>query len=113
MIDVDSCVSALGITKAELGRRLGLPRKSNTLSLYNKGKSTPTFEMCVKLLDAGMSIEELFGSEIADKVVVSRKVQNKPTEITLDMDNPIVQKAFQKALSDAFTKASKSLLDEQ
>lgn len=51
----------MGVCKAELCRRLGIDPKSNILSSYEKGRTNPSHEMAVKLLNLGMTVEELFG----------------------------------------------------
>lgn len=109
MADISSFTNALGISKAELCRRLGLKPKSNTLSLYDKGKSNPPYEMCKKLLELGMTVEELFGPEIAAKVVISRnelKAEQAAYNPKINFDDPAVQAGITKALSDVFAKAA-------
>lgn len=109
MIDVDSFKDRLGITKSELARRLGLDSKSNTLSLYAKGKSFPTYEMCCKLLDMGMTIEELFGPDIAAKVVVTKNAlqeRHAAYNTRLDFNDPEVKAAMAQALSDILAKST-------
>lgn len=112
MVDIQSFCGFLGIKKAELARRLGLPYKSNTLSMYDKGKLTPTYEMCVKLLEMGMSIDELFGAEIASNVTVFRNSTKSVAPAKLDLNDPAVKEAMQQALSDVLLKASQSLADK-
>jgi hypothetical protein len=51
-------------TKADLLRDLDLDPKSSLISAYVSGRAMPSYEMCVKLLDCGMTVEELFGPEI-------------------------------------------------
>lgn len=103
MVDINSFTSRLGITKADVARQLGLDPKSNTLSLYSKGKSFPPFEMCRKLLMAGMTIQELFGDEVADNVVVyadKKPVQDVNFEAKIDFDDPVTKSALARAISD-------------
>lgn len=57
-----------GRSKADLLRDLGQDPKSSLIAAYVSGRSMPSYEMCVKLLNAGMSIEELFGKEIWENV---------------------------------------------
>lgn len=109
MADISSFTTALGISKAELCRRLGLDSKSNTLSLYDKGKSNPPYEMCKKLLELGMTVEELFGPEIAAKVVISRnplRDAQAAYNAKINFDDPAVQAGLKKALGDIFTQAA-------
>lgn len=95
---------------------MGLKPKSNTLSLYDKGKSNPPYEMCKKLLELGMTVEELFGTEIAKNVIVFRnkpeEKQQAPVEVRLDFKDPAVQQAVSQAVSDALRNAAQSLSDK-
>ena len=61
---VESFLVRTGLSKADLLRKLGLDPKSSLIAAYITGMATPAYEMCVRLLQNGMSIEELFGEEI-------------------------------------------------
>lgn len=52
--------------------------KKPTVYAWSAGKRTPTFEMCVKLLEAGMTVEELFGKPYLSSVKEShQEFENK------------------------------------
>lgn len=63
MIDLDSFLSRMGLTKAGLSRSLGMDPKTSIWASYEKGRSDPSFEVCRGLLKLGMTVEELFGVE--------------------------------------------------
>ena len=63
MIDLESFLKREKLTKAALCRKIGIDPKSSLLSAYEKGRSCPSYEICVELLKAGMTVEELFGVE--------------------------------------------------
>ena len=79
-IDIESFLDRMKMTKAELLRRIGEDPKSSILSAYEKGRSYPSFEMCAKLLKAGMKVAELFGIEY--------RVAPTPSNIPKGYDTP-------------------------
>ena len=68
VIDLKSYLNRTGFSKADLCRKLGLDAKSSLLSSYEKGRSDPSYDMCVKLLQLGMTVEELFGKPYLSSV---------------------------------------------
>lgn len=68
MVKIDTYLRRTGMTKSALLRLIGEDPKSSILSAYEAGRSNPSYEKCVKLLLNGMTIDELFGDEIAQKV---------------------------------------------
>lgn len=59
--------------QSELGKLLG--KSQATISLWEKG-SYPTYDMCKKLLEMGMTVEELFGEEAALGCMMKDRVEN-------------------------------------
>lgn len=60
MIRIKDFIKRAGIPgQAELARALGV--SNNTVSMWATGKRTPTFKVCRRLLEMGMTVEELFG----------------------------------------------------
>ena len=55
-------------SQKELAAKLGT--SDSNVSKWVAGRGYPSFELVAKLLLLGMSIEELFGKEVADKVKV-------------------------------------------
>lgn len=65
MVGLKSFLNRLNMTKADLCRELDIDPKSSLLSSYEKGRTYPSYEKCKKLLEMGMTVEELFGREAA------------------------------------------------
>ena len=55
----------------DLARAIGV--KKSTVDAWSAGVRTPTYEMCVKLLDAGMTVEELFDKPYISSVKESHQ----------------------------------------
>lgn len=67
MIDIDSFIRRENIKdQKELARTLKVT--DNTVSMWANGKRTPTFKVCRKLLEMGMTVEELFGKPYRSSV---------------------------------------------
>lgn len=94
VIDLKSYLNRTGFSKADLCRKLGLDAKSSLLSSYEKGRSDPSYDMCVKLLQLGMTVEELFG---VNYMPLDNSNEQNPIKIT-DAD-----------LSRAFLRAAEIL----
>lgn len=59
-MDIQGFIDRVGIADHEaLAERLGT--KKPTVDSWSSGARTPTYDMCVRLLDLGMTVEELFG----------------------------------------------------
>ena len=104
-----SYLNRTGFSKADLCRKLGLDAKSSLLSSYEKGRSDPSYDMCVKLLQLGMTVEELFGKECADRLLqnsVGLPLQ-LPPEIANDPD---FQKGLQQSIDAKVSAAVKAEL---
>lgn len=60
MIDINGFIRRAGIDGQEgLAEKLGITRKA--VASWSSGDRSPTYDMCVRLLEAGMTVEELFG----------------------------------------------------
>ena len=81
--------------QTELAERLGLTQ--GAVSAWNSGNRTPPYETCAQLLAMGMTIEELFGSEIAGIV---RNGDKKQPKISEDEIFSLVKKALAKLGSE-------------
>lgn len=53
----------------ELAERLGITQ--GAVSAWGSGIRAPRYEDCKRLLEMGMTIEELFGAEISNKINLS------------------------------------------
>ena len=60
MVNVQEFIRRVGIADhEELAQRLGI--KKGTVDSWSSGSRNPTYDVCVRLLDLGMTVEELFG----------------------------------------------------
>lgn len=66
-MELKEFVKRVGIKSLEdLADMIGA--KKPTVYAWSAGTRTPTYEMCVKLLEAGMTVEELFGKPYISSV---------------------------------------------
>ena len=90
MIEIERFLLRTNQSKADLLRALGEDPKSSLLSAYASGRSKPSFEMCKKLLLQGMSISELFGDEVDEKIkllyieTVSSSMSRNPRDVVVN-----------------------------
>lgn len=69
-IQIQKFMERLGIrNQAELAARLGLTQAA--VSAWNAGVRKPAYEVCVQLLEMGMTVEELFGKAAAENSMTS------------------------------------------
>lgn len=67
MVNVQGFIDRVGIADHfELAAKLGV--KKSTVDSWSSGARTPTYDVCVKLLDLGMTVEELFGKPYQSSV---------------------------------------------
>lgn len=60
MVNIKEFIRRAGLKgQDDLAERLGV--KTSAVSAWSSGKRTPTYEMCERLLELGMTVEELFG----------------------------------------------------
>lgn len=71
MVNVKEFIARIGIGQDELAKRLGL-KPSTVYSWTSKG-TTPTYEVCQKLLEMGMTVEELFGKPYLSSIRASHE----------------------------------------
>lgn len=61
-MNIQDFIKRVGIANhGELAKKVGVSKK--TVDSWSSGDRTPTFEVCQKLLDLGMTVEELFGKQ--------------------------------------------------
>ena len=98
-MDVKSFLDRTNRSKADLLRELGLDPKSSLISSYIAGRSNPSFEVSVKLLQLGMTPLELFGEEIDKKLrayysrSLPHSVENTGFKEGMDMANKPLTRA--------------------
>jgi len=87
-MDFDGFLERTNKSKADLLREIGLDPKSSLLSAYIAGLSMPSYDMCIKLLQCGMTIEELFGKNIWEIVkgneLDASRIQNVTDEYCVE-----------------------------
>lgn len=66
MVDICGFLARTGISGVDLQKKLDV--SSGLLSNYKAGKANPSYSMLLKLLQEGMTIEEMFGHEIWEQV---------------------------------------------
>lgn len=66
MVDICAFLARTGMDGVELQGKLEV--SSGLLSQYKAGRSNPSYTMLCKLLDEGMTIEEMFGTERWNKI---------------------------------------------
>lgn len=95
---IDKFLERTGRSKADVLRAVGEDPKSSLLSAYASGRSKPSFEMCQKLLMQGMTVRELFGKEVEDKIkaVYSRELES----MTFGSPRDIVIKGLKALVSE-------------
>lgn len=72
-----------GMTQRELALKMGC--SSGLVGAWSSGSGVPSYEKIIKLLLVGMSIEEMFGKDIAEKTQVFSE-QTKELPSTTDHD---------------------------
>lgn len=66
MFDCNSFLNRKGWKQRELAQRLNIG--TSTVGMWCTGKSTPSYDVIVKLFKLGVTMEELFGEEIGKLV---------------------------------------------
>lgn len=69
MVDVDSFLDRIKLSKADAMRKINGDPKSSLLTAYEKGRSNPSYDVIVKLIQMGITAEELLGKELANKLM--------------------------------------------
>ena len=76
---IDSFMKRLGCkNQQELADKLGMSQ--GAVSAWGSGTRSPRYEDCVRLLQMGMTVEELFGEDAAKSVAVSNFKIDENTE---------------------------------
>lgn len=74
MVNVQDFINRIGISShKELADRLGI--KKRAVDSWSSGDRYPTYEMIGQLFKMGMTLEELFGREIANVVKAQLKAE--------------------------------------
>lgn len=82
MVKVQDFINRVGIADHhELALKLGT--KKSRVDSWSAGSRTPTYDMCVKLLELGMTVEELFGKPYLSSVGKSHEMLDIKVEDAL------------------------------
>jgi len=76
IFDISSFLARKNLTHAELAEQLDC--STSLVSVWASRDQTPSFDKCLKLMELGMTFEEMFGTELTNKATV---FLNKPKEI--------------------------------
>lgn len=108
MMDIDSFLNRTNKRKADLLRDLGMNPKSSLISAYISGASNPSYDVMLKLIELGITAQELFGEEIGSKLV-----QNSAPSIPPELSNdPDFQKGLQQAIDAKVSATVKTELEK-
>lgn len=103
MVDIKSFIDRKHMSKADLARALDIDPKTSVISAYEKGRAGPSYSVCKKLLVLGMSVQELFGKEVAEKTVIfTEELANRDVQNTLTKDEivAIIEQKMAEAKKD-------------
>lgn len=101
MVKIEDFLTRTGLSKADFLRLLGEDPKSSILSSYAAGRSSPSFDMCQKMILNGMLPEEIFREDVAKALYAtidkqkSLKNPKSPTEIVMEGLRGILSKLEQ------------------
>lgn len=78
-------LSRQNLTQESLAQKIGVKR--GTIAQWNTGRTDITRENCGKLLAEGMSLEELFGDEVA--LIVRKEILNS-VDVTKNQSSSVL-----------------------
>lgn len=82
MVKVQEFINRVGIADHfELAAKIGV--KKSTVDSWSSGSRTPTYDVCVKLLELGMTVEELFGKPYLPSVGKAHETLDNKVEDAL------------------------------
>jgi len=79
-MNIEKFLSRTNRSAVSLAAELGL--NASSITAWKKGKTTPSYEICQRLLEAGMDIDELFNDEIW-QAIKDRHAQEIRGEVVL------------------------------
>ena len=82
MVNIQGFIDRVGIADhTALAAKLGT--KKSTVDSWSAGSRTPTYDMCVKMLELGMTVEELFGKPYLSSVSKAHEALDSKVEDAL------------------------------
>lgn len=79
-MNIEKFLSRTNRTAISLANELGL--NASSITAWKKGKTTPSYEICQRLLEAGMDIDELFNDDLW-QAIKDRHAQEIRGEVVL------------------------------
>jgi len=77
IFDISSFLARNNLTHAKLAEKLDC--STSLISVWASSEQTPSFDKCLKLIELGMTFEEMFGTELTSKAkVFLNGNQNEP-----------------------------------
>lgn len=99
IFDISCFLSRNNLTHAKLAEKLDC--STSLVSVWASSEQTPSFDKCLKLIELGMTFEEMFGTELTSKAkVFLNENQNAPE----NEFNAKVGKAIVELLNEGFFK---------
>lgn len=112
MFDCNSFINRKGWKQRELAERLGVG--TSTVGMWCTGKSTPPYDVILKLIDLGISSVELLGEELSSKLIKNStliKDQNpSQSKLPIDYNDPKFQEVVEKALLDIEQRKQRGII---
>jgi transcriptional regulator with XRE-family HTH domain len=87
VFDINSFLCRSNFTQNELAEKVG--RGVSAVGMWASGKNYPTFENCIKLIELGMTIEEMFGTELLGKARIYLNEPEKEPENENDFERRV------------------------
>lgn len=97
MFECQKFLDRMGWKQEDLAKALG--SKQSRVSNWNTGVASPRYNEILKLIDLGVTIEELFGDDVAEKL----KSRMTPVVKEIDYKSPEFLKGVQEAVIASLT----------
>jgi len=104
IFDISCFLARNNLTHAGLAEKLDC--STSLVSVWASSDQTPSFDKCLKLIELGMTFEEMFGTELTNKAKVFLNENKKEQENEF---NSKVGKAIVELLNNGFFKLSKEI----
>ena len=97
MFDCNSFINRKGWKQRELAQRLNIG--TSTVGMWCTGQSTPSYGVILKLIELGMTMEELFGSNVSEMLMENSVNLNQSKTGTI-FDSPEFRESVEKILRE-------------
>jgi transcriptional regulator with XRE-family HTH domain len=104
VFDVNSFLGRSGMIFEDLAKKIDC--STGLIGMWTSGKSFASFDKCLKLLELGMTVEEMLGTELFKKIALSPEVPENEKESEGDFRNKVGE-AFIELLNGGFFKLKK------